>query len=37
MPQMAPSFSFLIFVFVWFVFMSIFVLVWWVGKRKYSF
>nr|QYH50559.1 ATP synthase F0 subunit 8 [Corbicula sp. QL-2021]WNS59835.1 ATP synthase F0 subunit 8 [Corbicula fluminea] len=37
MPQMAPTASFFIFLFMWFVFISIFVTVWWTGKRKYSF
>nr|YP_009498477.1 ATP synthase F0 subunit 8 [Dosinia japonica]AWK60549.1 ATP synthase F0 subunit 8 [Dosinia japonica] len=37
MPQFAPMFSVLIFVYLWWVFIYIFCILWWASKRSYSF
>nr|YP_010990145.1 ATP synthase F0 subunit 8 [Polymesoda caroliniana]WOV69033.1 ATP synthase F0 subunit 8 [Polymesoda caroliniana] len=37
MPQMAPAASLLVFLFSWFVFLCLLILLWWSGKRSYSY
>nr|AME17942.1 ATP synthase F0 subunit 8 [Cyclina sinensis] len=36
MPQFAPMYSLLIFLYVWFFFLFVFSVLWWVSKRSYS-
>nr|YP_009491834.1 ATP synthase F0 subunit 8 [Dosinia troscheli]AWI68004.1 ATP synthase F0 subunit 8 [Dosinia troscheli] len=37
MPQFAPMFSVLVFIYLWCVFIYIFCVMWWASKRSYSF
>nr|UJH93084.1 ATP synthase F0 subunit 8 [Chamelea gallina] len=37
MPQFAPMFSIVVFIYLWLVFVFVSAILWWASKRSYSF